>query len=191
LAVAGIVIVSIGIPAAGASVPPSDAAAASTYDYDAPAAPTIAPGNTRIPSFRSYDATSKLSASGTHANSSRLAAKAPSRLWRPNEVLGRRVYQRDDLIDPRRAGPDGRTNLQRMREGDAPMGPDDQPINLHHTIQKEPGPVAEVAQSFHRANRRALHVNWSPRGFGSVHPSKSFEAWRSNYWRQRAGDFGP
>jgi len=75
LAVAGIVIGSIGIPAAGASVPPSDAAATSTYDYDAPAAPTTAPGNTRIPAFRSYDATSKLSASGTHANSSRLAAK--------------------------------------------------------------------------------------------------------------------
>jgi hypothetical protein len=58
-------------------------------------------------------------------------------------------------------------------------------------IQKEPGPVAEVARTFHRVNRRTLHVKWLPGGFGTIHPSRSFDAWRPNYWRQRGGDFEP
>jgi hypothetical protein len=70
--------------------------------------------------------------------------------WKRKDVNGRRVYQRDDLIDPNKKGPDGRTNLERMQDGDPPIGPDNKPVNLHHMTQDEPGPIAEVEQTFHK-----------------------------------------
>ena len=99
------------------------------------------------------------------------------------------MYQRDDLIDPAKVGSDGRTNLQRMLDGDAPLGPDNRAINLHHMIQEEPGPMAEVTGSFHDRYRRALHVNWPPRDYPGIHPNAGYERWRSDYWVQRATGF--
>jgi hypothetical protein len=47
------------------------------------------------------------------------------------EFRGVKVYQRDDLIDPLRRDPRGRTNLERMIHGLAPIGRDDKKIILH------------------------------------------------------------
>jgi A nuclease of the HNH/ENDO VII superfamily with conserved LHH len=46
---------------------------------------------------------------------------------------GNRVYQRDDLINRNFVDDLGRTNLERMQSGIAPIGPDGRSINLHHT----------------------------------------------------------
>ncbi|MBP3041551.1 hypothetical protein J9303_19090 [Bacillaceae bacterium Marseille-Q3522] len=35
-----------------------------------------------------------------------------------------------------------------MKKGLAPLGPDEKPINLHHTIQRNTSSIAEVTQSF-------------------------------------------
>ena len=58
--------------------------------------------------------------------------------------VSRRVYQRNDLdfeyVDPKT----GKTNLQLMQSGRPPIGNDGKPIELHHVIQKESGPMVEA-----------------------------------------------
>jgi RHS repeat-associated protein len=121
-------------------------------------------------------------------------------LWSPVEYNGQRVYQRDDLIDPDYTSPldkYGRTNLKRMTQGLAPMGPDDKPINIHHMLQTQDGPLAEVTQSMHLAqgayqgsgSYNTLH--WKA---GTDIPSgidrPAFEDWKKGYWKERAKGFG-
>jgi filamentous hemagglutinin len=107
----------------------------------------------------------------------------------PVEFNGNKVYQRDDLIDPNYVDPKtGMTNLELMQSGRAPIGPDGSPINLHHMLQTQDGPVAELTQTFHQQNYSAIHIN-----AGSNLPSginrSLFNTWRSQYWMNRANDF--
>ncbi|WP_227272583.1 HNH/ENDO VII family nuclease [Roseobacter weihaiensis] len=129
----------------------------------------------------------------------------PPRRWTSKQVAGRKVYQRDDLIDPNYVDPDtGLTNRQLMENGDAPFGPDGEKINLHHMTQDEPSVMAEVAGEFHSENDRALHMytnqydkTWlGPDGvrrpYASAPPSMNrgpFNTWKRQYWRERANDF--
>lgn len=77
---------------------------------------------------------------------------------RPRDVAGHRVYQRDGLIDPSLTDKRGRTALERMQRGIAPIGPDGEEINLHHLTQTERGPMAELVSTQHRENDRLLHI---------------------------------
>jgi hypothetical protein len=88
-------------------------------------------------------------------------------------------------------GRDGRTNLERMADGDAPLGPDGKPVNLHHTIQTNSSPIAELAQTMHVSNRRVVHVNRPPKDFPSGIDRPGFDRWREQYWRRRHVDFPP
>ena len=75
-----------------------------------------------------------------------------------------------------------------MKRGRAPIGPDGNPIQLHHLIQTEPGPVAEVTQSFHGTDSSVLHINPSntiPSGVDRA----AFARWKKSYWMSRATDF--
>src|SRR5699024_12425421 len=47
-----------------------------------------------------------------------------------------KIYQRNDIIDPNKKDAVGRTNLDRMNKGLAPLGPDGKSINLHHMTKK-------------------------------------------------------
>jgi RHS repeat-associated protein len=107
--------------------------------------------------------------------------------WTRTSFRGNRVYQRDDLIDPSLVDKVGRTNLQRMEKGLAPIGPDGKAINLHHMLQEQAGPIAEVTASLHQQFYRALHINTNsiPSGIDRV----AFGAWRSAYWMWRAAGF--
>jgi RHS repeat-associated protein len=113
-------------------------------------------------------------------------------IWSRTDYNGQRIYQRDDLVDPGYISPGdkyGRSNLKRMTQGLAPMGPDDKPLNLHHMLQTQDGPIAEVTQSMHSGNFRQLH--WKagtkiPSGINRV----AFEAWKTRYWMDRAAGFG-
>ncbi|TLW92338.1 type IV secretion protein Rhs [Saccharomonospora piscinae] len=123
-----------------------------------------------------------------------------SKFWTPVEYNGQRVYQRDDLIDPAYVSPEdkyGRTNLKRMIQGLAPMGPDDKPLNIHHMLQSQDGPLAELTQSMHLAqgnytgsgSYNTLH--WKA---GTSIPSgidrDEFAEWKKDYWKERAKGFG-
>jgi filamentous hemagglutinin len=112
--------------------------------------------------------------------------------WSRTDYNGQRIYQRDDLVNPDYVSPAdkyGRTNLKRMQQGLAPMGPDNKPLNLHHMLQTQDGPIAEVTHSMHFGNYNQLH--WKA---GTKIPSgidrDAFNAWKSQYWKDRAAGFG-
>ena len=103
------------------------------------------------------------------------------------EHNGIKVYQRNDLINPNFVDGRGRTNLQRMEQGLAPIGPDGSPINLHHMTQTNDSAIAEITQSFHQENTKVIHIN--PNTIPSGIDRNEFNKWRSDYWKNRANDF--
>ena len=100
---------------------------------------------------------------------------------------GSTVYQRDDLIDPKKIDGKGRSNLQRMQAGIAPLGKDGKSINLHHLIQMDGGNLAEILSSKHSENKVMIHVN--PNTIPSGINRKEFAKYTRKYWRRRAKDF--
>ncbi|MFC0540716.1 polymorphic toxin-type HINT domain-containing protein [Kutzneria chonburiensis] len=120
-----------------------------------------------------------------------LVHNAGCKFWSLTDYNGQRVYQRDDLVNPSYVSPAdkyGRSNLKRMQQGLAPMGPDDKPLNLHHMLQTQDGPIAEVTNSMHFGNYNQLH--WKS---GTKIPSgidrDAFNTWKSQYWKDRAAGF--
>jgi A nuclease of the HNH/ENDO VII superfamily with conserved LHH len=132
------------------------------------------------------------------------AAAARAKKWKEKEVNGRKVYQRDDLFDPLAKDAKGRTNLELMKSGKAPIGYDGKPINLHHVTQTEPGPMAELLQTTHKENSNLLHMyrNQYDKSWRDVDGTRrkynsapdpidrgAFDKWKENYWKLRALDF--
>ena len=117
----------------------------------------------------------------------------PREGWsRTIEMDGRTIDQRDELFDPLyicRTGDyaDGRTNLQRMLHGNAPIGPGDEPINLHHWLQRDPGPLGEVSALLHEREDCVLHFK-ADDGVGMGEQRRIFDEFRWRYWQQRARD---
>lgn len=104
---------------------------------------------------------------------------------RTTDFRGNKVYQRNDLVDPE-LKVNGETNLQRMRSGRAPIGPDGNPLELHHMLQRQDGPIAELTRTFHADYRSIIHIN--PNTIPSGINRSQFNTWRRAYWRQRARD---
>ena len=98
-----------------------------------------------------------------------------------------KVYQRNDIIDPNLVDSRGRTNLQRMEKGLAPIGPYGNPVNLHHMTQTNDSAIAEITQSFYQQNTKVIHIN--PNTIPSGINRSEFNIWKSNYWKSRANDF--
>ncbi|WP_202752028.1 HNH/ENDO VII family nuclease, partial [Heyndrickxia sporothermodurans] len=98
-----------------------------------------------------------------------------------------KVYQRDDIINPNMKDARGRTNLERMQKGLAPLGPDGKSINLHHMTQRNESSIAEVTQTFHKDNSSVIHIN--PNTVPSGINRSEFNKWRTDYWKNRANDF--
>ncbi|MGR5150095.1 RHS repeat-associated core domain-containing protein, partial [Photobacterium alginatilyticum] len=139
-----------------------------------------------------------------------------SKLWNKSiEFDGRKVFQRDDLFDIHRVDDNGFSNLERMQKGRPPIGYDDEPVNLHHLIQREPGSIAEVGGKLHSEKTKTLHIpqyekvsgelkqrkNYSFRAHDSrkstwpltksgrvqqTAAEKAFIKWSSDYWKSRA-----
>jgi hypothetical protein len=98
-----------------------------------------------------------------------------------------KVYQRDDIINPNMKDARGRTNLERMKKGLAPLGPDGKSINLHHMTQRNESSIAEVTQTFHKENSSVIHIN--PNTIPSGINRTEFNKWKTDYWKNRANDF--
>ena len=111
-----------------------------------------------------------------------------SKYWKKTKfVAGKKVYQRDDLIDPNRTNDLGETSLELMKRGNAPIGPDGKPVNLHHMTQMDDSALAEVSTSFHQKNSKVLHIN--PNSIPSGINRSDFNKWKTEYWMTRAKDF--
>ncbi len=124
-----------------------------------------------------------------HEERAEVVGEARKYWTKATEFKGVKVYQRDDIIDPQRIDNGGRTNVQRMEEGVAPIGTDGKSVNLHHMIQTNDSAIAEVTRDFHQKNTKVLHIN--PNSIPSGINRQAFDAWKRSYWRNRAKDFGP
>ena len=93
---------------------------------------------------------------------------------------GKDVYQRDDQFQftP--------SNIGLMKSGNAPYGVDGKPIVLHHMLQTDDGPLAEVTMTFHQRNFGVIHINMPTQRFPSGINRDTFDAWKAKYWMQRA-----
>ncbi|RUO80217.1 hypothetical protein CWI84_06175 [Idiomarina tyrosinivorans] len=104
----------------------------------------------------------------------------------PITFSGNKVYQRDDLIDSARIDVQtGMSNKQLMENGLAPYGPDGQKINIHHMLQTQDGPVAEVTQTFHQKNSKTIHINSGtdiPSGINRA----EFDKWRKKVLERKS-----
>jgi RHS repeat-associated protein len=112
----------------------------------------------------------------------------------PIEFNGNKVYQRDDVFDPNVVSSwkvKGKTvtgtNIDRMADGLAPIGKDGRSVNLHHMIQSQNGPIAEVTQQFHKENHSIIHIN--PNTIPSGINRSKFESWKKQYWKNRAASY--
>lgn len=110
------------------------------------------------------------------------------------------------------------TNIDRMKDGRAPIGPDGESVNLHHNTGSEVNPdgsrgtLVELSRTEHRgtANNGILHYPRPPLDPNAPTPNqtlptypswrknndgtrsvqdKEFEAFKEQYWKDRANDF--
>jgi len=134
------------------------------------------------------DATVGVITHGILKGAGKVVPKSGNKFWTNSTTFkGNKVYQRNDLIDPKKVDARGRTNLERMQKGLAPIGPDGKSINLHHMTQSQGGAIAEMTQTFHQANSKVIHIN--PNSIPSGIDRGAFNKWRADYWKSRANDF--
>ena len=103
----------------------------------------------------------------------------------------RKVYQRNDInfeyVDPLT----GISNIERMQAGNAPLGNDGNPIQLHHILQKEKGSVVEIREITHHEYYKILHgLVCNGESFRNDPVlKKQFNNFRSTYWKWRAKEY--
>jgi hypothetical protein len=104
---------------------------------------------------------------------------------------GKKVYQRDDLINPKRMDDKNRTNVERMEEGLAPIGSDGKSMEIHHLIQSDDGSFAEVSYTFHKENYATIHIYYGKdkKPVDLQVDRDWFDSFRADYWKSRANDF--
>ena len=72
---------------------------------------------------------------------------------------GKNVQQNDKLFDPSQIDARRRTNIQRMKQGLAPVGYDGKSVNLHHIDQTNASNILEISATWHHADYSKLHTN--------------------------------
>ncbi|WP_297248294.1 HNH/ENDO VII family nuclease [uncultured Brachyspira sp.] len=100
------------------------------------------------------------------------------------EVNGKATLERTD-IDYKQIDEDiGKTNLELMKDGYAPLDKNGNPIELHHIGQKSDYPLAELTKQEHRGkeNNTILH---DVKKESEIDRDK-FNKERSDYWKARA-----
>ncbi|PIK29283.1 hypothetical protein CS954_18760 [Bacillus siamensis] len=104
--------------------------------------------------------------------------------------ISRRVYTMKD-IDINQKTEFGATNLQLMKNGNAPYAKDGTQINLHHLIQEEPGPMLEIPNSLHTKYSDVIHkLKTDGESFRNDKVLKAqYESFRKRYWKWRAKQF--
>lgn len=100
---------------------------------------------------------------------------------------GKLVAKRNETFMPHIRGADGKTNLERMREGFNPIGIDGKIVELHHLKQKDNGIIVELTRTEHRQNSKILH-RYKGKGESEI-DRKKFEEWKREYWKERAKEF--
>ena len=101
-------------------------------------------------------------------------------------VNGKNVIRDNSTFDPNTVDKYGRTNVERMKQGLAPIGTDGKSVNIHHVDQTNDGTVMEITATNHQQNYSKLHTNTGQA------PSQinrtDFDSWRRGYWKWRSGN---
>jgi hypothetical protein len=103
------------------------------------------------------------------------------------DVNGKTVTMNNNTFDPDFVDPRGRTNIQRMEQGLAPIGYDGKSVNIHHIDQTDAGPVMEITATEHQQRYVELHPNTGQ--LPSQIDRAAFDKWRREYWRWRSTTF--
>ena len=74
-----------------------------------------------------------------------------------------------------------KTNMDLIKEGKAPYGPDGERVNLHHIGQKADSPLAELTNTEHKKNDGILHDKTKSSEIGR----EAFRYERQQYWVAR------
>ena len=74
-----------------------------------------------------------------------------------------------------------KTNMDLIKDGKAPYGPDGERVNLHHIGQKADSPLAELTDTEHKSNDGILHDKTKE----SEIERSVFRKEREAYWRNR------
>ena len=115
---------------------------------------------------------------------------------------GRRIWRAADDFDlgvPTKVDPkyvdrrirqkieNGWTNADLMRNGNAPIGRDGRPINLHHVLGEEQWPMLEILGTTHKRHHGPLHgLIADGNSFRTVLGLESrYAAFRQRYWKWR------
>lgn len=102
--------------------------------------------------------------------------------------VSRRVYQRNDIDINYFDETTGLTNLERMQAGKPPIGSDGNPVQLHHILQKEVGPMVEIREITHQEYYSQLHGLIEDGASFRNDPilNKQYNNFRRAYWKWRA-----
>ena len=105
-------------------------------------------------------------------------AGANRRDYRLSSFSGLHIAERDGLFRREQRDPQGRTNVQRMKEGRAPLDRNGEEVRLHHANQDSEGPIIEMT--------RAEHASIPIRRDASGINRNDFGNFRATYWMARA-----
>jgi len=101
------------------------------------------------------------------------------------KFLGKVVVKRNFIFDSKAKDALGRTNIDRMKQGLAPIGKDGKPIELHHLKQQNDGKIVELLNTEHKNHSKILHRYTDK----SEINRNEFNKWKKQYWKERAKDF--
>lgn len=101
-------------------------------------------------------------------------------------INGKDCLVRQD-IDITRKDEFGRTNLERMQKGLAPLDKNGCPIDLHHIGQKSDSPLAELTIEEHRYGNNDLTLHDKTKE-SEIDRSK-FRIEKENHWKSRAEEY--
>jgi hypothetical protein len=97
-----------------------------------------------------------------------------------------RTVLKDTSINPDLIDEKGRTNLERMEKGLAPIDENGKPYNLHHIGQNADTPLAELKDGVHKKNDAILHDKSKPTEVHGENSSVNWDKERSEHWKARA-----
>ena len=97
---------------------------------------------------------------------------------------GKLVAQRNSTFFPHVKDALGRSNIDRMKEGLAPLGKDGKAVELHHLKQKDNGMIIELTSKEHNVNSKVLHRYKKE----SEIDRNAFNKFKKQYWKERAKD---
>ena len=106
---------------------------------------------------------------------------------RKAKFSGQDFIKRDELFESTFVDATGRSNVDRMKQGLAPLGKDGNPINLHHMKQQSSGIIAEVSHTEHKEYSDVLH-RYAGKNESEIDRA-DFDKLRSAYWKDRVKEF--